>query len=172
MSELNEKQQLFVQEYLIDLNATAAYKRAGYLANNASAGVNAHKLLKHPHVAKAIQVAMDKRAEQIGVDSEYVLKTIVETIQRCRQSSPVVDRNGKQVYVETPDGKIVPAYTFEANAVLKGAELLGKHLKLFTDKVEQTGKDGGPIEVANLAPEMSKDEWLQAHGIGQHKLND
>jgi phage terminase small subunit len=50
-----------------------------------------------------------------------------------------MDRAGKPVYVETPDGQVVPAFTFEPMAVLKGAELLGKHLKMFTDKVEHSG---------------------------------
>lgn len=32
---------------------------------------------------------------------------------------------------------------------LKAYEMLGKHLKMWTDKVETTGKDGGPIETTN-----------------------
>jgi hypothetical protein len=48
---------------------------------------------------------------------------------------------------ETEDGGEALAYTFNATGVLKGAELLGKHLKLFTDKVEVTGKDGDAIKI-------------------------
>jgi hypothetical protein len=47
-------------------------------------------------------------------------------------------------------------YKFEHNGVLKGCELLGKHLKLFTEKTEITGKDGGPIELTALSPEERK----------------
>lgn len=38
--------------------------------------------------------------------------------------------------VETPNGEEAPAYTFDAKNVLRGYELLGKHLRLFTDKDE------------------------------------
>ena len=146
MSELTAKQQRFVDEYLIDLNATAAYKRAGYTAEGNSAEAAASRLLSNVKVAEAIQKAMDARSKKVGVDAEYVLTTIIETIERCKQAAPVLDRKGEPVFVTTPTGSVAPAYTFEATAVLKGAELLGKHLKMFTDKTELTGKDGGPVE--------------------------
>ena len=38
---------------------------------------------------------------------------------------------------------------FDARSVLKGAELLGKHKKLFTERHEHTGKDGAPIEFSD-----------------------
>jgi phage terminase small subunit len=141
---LTPKQQAFVQEYLIDLNATQAAIRAGYSARTANE--QASRLLANVKVAAAVAKAVEKRAERTQVDQDYVLNTIVDTVERCRQIKPVLDRKGEQVWVETPEGEIAPAYTFDASAVLKGSELLGKHLKLFTDKVETTGKDGGPIE--------------------------
>ena len=54
----------------------------------------------------------------------------------CKQAKPVTYQNGNPVMIDTPDGKIAPAYKFEANAVLKGLELLGRHLAMFTDKIE------------------------------------
>lgn len=150
MTTLNLKQQRFVDEYLLDLNATAAYKRAGYVATGNSAEVNAARLLRNAQVAKCIQEAMDKRSNDLGIDARYVLSTIKETIDRCRQVHPVLDRKGEQVYVVKGDGddaKIVPAFEFDASGVLKGAELLGKHLKMFTDKTELTGADGGPVNM-------------------------
>jgi hypothetical protein len=47
-----------------------------------------------------------------------------------------------------PGSDIAPAYSFDAKSVLRGAELLGKHLGMFTEKHEHTGKDGAPIEVS------------------------
>ncbi len=55
-------------------------------------------------------------------------------MERCKQVEPVTYQNGDPVMIDTPDGDIAPAYKFEANAVLKGAELLGRHLAMFTDK--------------------------------------
>jgi phage terminase small subunit len=142
MPTLTNKQQRFVDEYLIDLNATAAYKRAGYVGKGKSAENAASRLLGNVGVANHIQKAMDKRSNDLGIDAKYVLSTIKETIDRCRQVHPVLDRKGEQVYVrrgDADDAEIVPAFTFDAGGVLKGAELLGKHLKLFTDKVEHSG---------------------------------
>lgn len=139
---LTAKQKRFVEEYLIDLNATAAYKRAGYKGEGHAAESSASEILRNPEVEKAIQEAMDKRSEEAGIDAKYVLNTIVETIERCKQAKPVTYKDGSPVLTETPTGEIVPAYAFDSGAVLKGAELLGKHLKLFTDKTEHSGVVG------------------------------
>jgi len=66
------------------------------------------------------------------VTKEYVLRTIVETIELCSQTKPVVDRDGEPIYTEGPDGELVPAYViFNPMAVLKGAEMLAKHKGLY-----------------------------------------
>jgi phage terminase small subunit len=134
---LTAKQERFVAEYLIDLNATAAYKRAGYKADGHSAESAAARLLSNVEVAQQVQAAMDKRSNDLGIDAQYVLKTIRDTMERCAQAVPVRDRDGG----ETGE------YKFDASAVLKGAELLGKHLKMFTDKTELSGPNGGPVDM-------------------------
>ncbi len=132
--KLTPKQRCFVEEYPVDLNATQAAIRAGYSAKTAKQ--QGARLLTNVDVAAAIQAAMDARSERTGITQDYVLSTIQETIERCSQAEPVLDRKGAPVHVDTPDGMTVPAYTFDSNAVLRGCELLGRHLKLFTDKVE------------------------------------
>lgn len=112
MRKLTRKQELFVKEYLIDLNATAACIRAGYKPK--WAGTNADKLLKNTSVASAIQKAMDNRTKKIEVNAEYVLNTILNTTNALIAGGK--EKNAAQIY--------------------KGCELLGKHLKLFTDKIE------------------------------------
>lgn len=147
-SNLSPKQLRFVEEYLIDLNATQAAIRAGYSAKTAySQGFD---LLRKPEVQQAIDAAQKSRSERTQIDADYVLRTIQETVERCRQAKPVLDRQGKPIMVETPDGELAPAYDFDPMAVLKGAELLGKHLKLFTDKTELTGADGGPVAIQKI----------------------
>lgn len=143
---LTAKQQRFVEEYLVDLNATQAATRAGFSARTAEQ--QGFQLLKKTLVAAAIQKEMDKRSERTEISADYVLRTITETIERCKQARAVLDRKGEPVLVETADGKIVPAYVFDSTAVLKGAELLGKHLKLFTEKVEHSGN-----VTLNVSPE-------------------
>lgn len=134
---LTDKQRRFVDEYLVDLNATAAARRAGYSEKTAS--TQACRLLANVNVSADVQAAMKKREQRTQITQDYVLQTILDTIERCRQAVPVRDRKGDPVMVEMPDGSLAPGYAFDAPAVLKGAELLGKHLKLFTDKTEHSG---------------------------------
>ena len=137
---MTPKQQRFVHEYLIDLNATQAATRAGYSAKTANE--QGSRLLANVSVKAAVHAAMDARSERTGITQDYVLSTIQATVERCSQATPVLDRKGAPLHVDTPDGDVVPAYTFDSNAVLRGCELLGRHLKLFTDKVETKDTTG------------------------------
>ena len=58
---LSVKQQVFVQEYLIDLNATAAYKRAGYKGTGRTAANAASRMLGFAGIKEAIAEALAKR---------------------------------------------------------------------------------------------------------------
>lgn len=148
--KLTAKQQRFVAEYLKDLNGTQSATRAGYSARTANE--QAARLLAKVSVKEAIQKAMDKRQARTEITQDYVLTTIVETIERCKQAKPVLRANGDPVLVETEDGSLVPAYTFDAGAVLKGSELLGKHLKLFTEKHELSGG----VEITEIVRKVVK----------------
>lgn len=149
--KLTAKQQTFVNEYIVDLNATQAAIRAGYSEDTAySIG---HENLSKPEIAEAIQAAMDQRAQRTKITQDYVLSTVYEVVERCKQATPVLDRQGMPVLVETANGTLAPAYVFDSKSALKGAELLGKHLKLFADRTELTGADG-----KDLIPEMSETE--------------
>lgn len=132
--KLTPKQEMFVLEYLKDLNATKAAERAGYSVKTANE--QGSRLLANVSVASAIQAAMDKRAKDVELDATYVLEGIKRVTLRCEQAEPVLDKEGN------PTGE----YTFQAGAALKGYELLGKHLKLFTDKVEQSGSISLTVE--------------------------
>lgn len=69
---LTDKQQRFVEEYIIDLNATQAAIRAGYSEKTAySIG---EENLKKPEIAKAIQKAMDKRSKRTEITADMVLR--------------------------------------------------------------------------------------------------
>jgi len=119
--ELTPKQKAFTEEYLKDLNGSKAAKRAGFSAR--SAKDIAFELVAKPEIKKVIQKKMDERSERTKIDADYVLSTIKDTIERCRQAEPVKDADG----VETGE------YKFDATNVLKGCDLLGKHIKLWSD---------------------------------------
>lgn len=163
--KLTPKQARFVEEYLVDLNATQAAIRAGYSEKTARA-IGPENLQK-PVVAAAITVARENLSRRTEITQEYVLKTIRDTIERCAQASPVLDKKGKPVMIETPEGDTTAAYEFDSMAVLRGAELLGRHLKMFTEKHEVTGKDGKDIlppgsGVLLVPAVMSIEQWEKA----------
>ena len=109
---MTPKQQRFVEEYLVDLNATQAAIRAGYSEKTARS--QGQRLLTNVDIAMAIEAGQTERSERTEVTQDYVLEVIRETIEAHRGSG----ENSN------------PA------AVLKGAELLGRHLAMFTDKLE------------------------------------
>ncbi|MCT8706999.1 terminase small subunit [Glaesserella parasuis] len=150
-SKLKGKQQRFVEEYLIDLNATQAAIRAGYSADTARQ-IGAENLSKLV-IQEAIQDAQNKRAARVNVTQDDVLKGLLEIISMS---------TGKQKITETElskvDGSIVPMdvekVCFEPHAANKALELLGKHLGMFKDKVDVTNSDGSlrPTVIELVAP--------------------
>ncbi|KYK44536.1 hypothetical protein A1D31_14150 [Bradyrhizobium liaoningense] len=74
MSELTPKQARFVEEYLIDLNATQAAIRAGYSAKSANDQVGG--LLAKPHIKAAIEAGRAARSEETKIDAAWVLKRL------------------------------------------------------------------------------------------------
>ena len=107
---LTTKQAAFVREYLIDLNATQAAIRAGYSAK--TAGRVAGQVMQKPAVQRALRKAMNERSEKTEITAEYVLKTIKDTIEKSKTEN-----------------------LYDPKSVLKGCELLGRHLGLFNDKL-------------------------------------
>lgn len=76
---LTAKQQAFVLEYLIDLNASQAAIRAGY--SKRTAGQIGDENLKKPQIAQAIREAMNSRNERVKINADYVLNRLVEIDQ-------------------------------------------------------------------------------------------
>ncbi len=72
--ELTPKQERFVAEYLIDLNATQAAVRAGYSARTAAS--QGARLLKHGGVARAVQAAQQARAVRTEITQDRVLQEL------------------------------------------------------------------------------------------------
>ncbi|WP_106478122.1 terminase small subunit [Phytohalomonas tamaricis] len=138
--ELTARQSRFVEEYIVDLNATQAAIRAGY--SERTANEQGARLLAKVSIQRAVQARMNDRSERTKIDADFVLQGIVKNIRRCEQGEGVYDRTGAAVMVETEDGEIAPVWKYDATNALKGYELLGKHLKLFTDKVDHSSSDG------------------------------
>ena len=127
MNELNEKQKIFVSEYLKDFNGTRAYKVAyPSCKTDGTARANASKLLANTNIQQAMQKKADKQLEKIDVDVEYIINGIKEVTERCK----------------TPDeyGKI------DASNSLKGFELLGKYKNIFKENIDVNVKDSKKLK--------------------------
>ena len=145
MANLTPKQQRFVEEYLIDLNATQSAIRAGYSERTAKS-IGQENLTK-PDIQKAIQEAQNKLTERTEITQDYVLTNIQKVIERCMQQEAVLARDGSPLLVEGPEGDLACLFEFKETGALKGLELLGKHLGMFKDKIELTGKDGSSLGI-------------------------
>ena len=81
------RQALFVLEYLVDFNATAAARRAGYSPN----GSDAHhfqqglRLLRHPRVGAEIRRRAELSAEELGISRAYVLTRLQTITERASE---------------------------------------------------------------------------------------
>ena len=82
---LTPKQAQFVQEYIIDLNATAAAKRAGYSEKTAKS--QGQRLLTKVDVQRAVQAAKDRRAQKTGIDKEYVVTNLKGIAEKAMAKS-------------------------------------------------------------------------------------
>lgn len=144
--ELTDKQELFCQEYLIDLNATQAAIRAGYSKDTAySIG---SENLKKPDIRTRIAELMIERSKKLLIDQDFVIQNLIEVSQRCMQARPVMvfDYEEKAMVQKTDDdGNAV--YEFDSLGATKSLELLGKHLKMFTDKIQSDNKNDSTILV-------------------------
>ena len=76
MKTLNAKQERFVEEYLIDLNATQAAIRAGY-SESTAAVIGCENLIK-PNIQKAIQEAKAERSDRTKINADWVLSRLSE----------------------------------------------------------------------------------------------
>ncbi len=126
---LTPKQQRFVAEYLVDLNATQAAVRAGYSEKTAySVG---HENLKKPEVAAAIQEAMEARSQRTEIAQDWILEQLKLVYEASIEARPVYDKNGKE-----------KGFSFNPAAANRALELLGKHQGMFTDNLNLGGSVG------------------------------
>lgn len=154
--EFTAKQAKFIKEYLIDLNASQAAARAGY--SKKSSGEEGARLLSNVRVSAEIKAEMAKREKRTEVTQDYVISIILDTIKRCQQAEPVLDRKGNHVLIENAKGKMVPAYVFEPRSIMKGAELLGKHVGIFEkdNKQKQSADAAALLAALALAPDAEQ----------------
>lgn len=177
---LTAKQEAFVREYLIDLNATKAAARAGY--SKKTAHVIAHELMRHPVIAERIAQAQQQRAEKAEVTAERVLEELAMlAFYDPADLATVVDEDtGEPLRITGPEQiaklpkhirKAIVGWGWDkaGNFTLRFApktatlELIGRHLGMFKQEIDLTVYDG----VAK-ALESARRRAIEAQAVTRH----
>ena len=167
---LTARQARFVAEYIVSLNATNAAIKSGYSEKSAMA--QGSQQLMNPKVRAEIAKKTGKVFTKLEISAERVLEEIAKLAFFDPRKLFESDGSPKQLH-ELDDETAMAVAGFEFVELFEGTgdqkhaygllkkykltdkraslELLGKYLKLFTDRTEITGKDGGPIQVRTLA---------------------
>lgn len=137
MSDMNPKQKLFADQYVITKNATKSAILAGY--SQKSAEWLGYQLLQKPPVSEYIKDRLQTVADKLGVTAGYVIGSFKKVADRSMQEEQVVDKEGK------PTGE----YIFNAAGANKALECLGKHLQLW-DKDDKKPEGGITINIVQF----------------------
>jgi phage terminase small subunit len=186
---LTDKQARFVEEYLIDLNATQAAIRAGYNEKTARA-IGCENLTK-PDIAAAVAEAQAKRSARTEITQDRVLKelarigfsdvrnlfswseersTFVPSANLTEDQAAAVSaiESETRTFVDR-EGNAETTVKLKLRVYDKVAALekIGKHLGMFVEKVEHSGEVSGGVLVVPTA--VSAAEWSRVAALQQSK---
>lgn len=121
--KLTDKQLKFVEEFFVDFNGSASALRAGYETKYPNRIAN--QLLSHPGIKFVLNHRTAERAKESPIKPDYVIMKVTRTIERA-------ESEGNHA------------------AVLKGCELLARHLGMFIERQEISGPNGSPIRYEQI----------------------
>lgn len=127
MKKLTQKQQMFVDEYIISGNATRSYLKAGYEVSENVAATNASKLLRNAKV----KAELERRTNEIRASKVMTMQEVMERLTKMANGEikeEQVTNKGTVVLVKTKN-----------NDQIRAMELIGKRYGAWTDKKEVTG---------------------------------
>lgn len=126
---MTPKQNLFLAAYTTNgYNGADAIRKAGYetpYPNKMGAQV-----LNNKKVKEAFQLMQKKAIESISISPDYVVKKLVKTVEKAELEN-------------------------NHTAVLRGLELIAKHLGMFIERTEISGKDGEAIQLERVSNEAA-----------------
>lgn len=157
---MTKKQKRFVEEYLIDLNATQAAIRAGYKPDSAYAVGSEN--LKKPEIKAAVDRAMAERSKRTGINQDRILQELARI--GFAKITDVVDRETGKIKDDASEDDLACIQSIKVKPGEFGTERetkmydkksalveLGKHLGMFTGNAG-SGRDEGVV-IINDAPE-------------------
>lgn len=180
MLKAQERRSLFVREYLVDRNGTRAAIAAGYAQRSAS--VTSCRLLRNAKVRAEVSRATEERLERLEVTADTVLRELAK-IAFTNMKDYLSARDDGSVYVDL--SRITPVqaagladlrideYTSEKGCIrrtrlklgakTRALELLGKHLKLWSNRAQ-------PTHDLNLAEQIKKARERVLRGMSDAEL--
>ncbi len=162
----NDAHERFAHEYLVDLNATAAYRRVYPKAKGTTAEVNGCRLLGNAKVAARVGELQSARSQRTQITADMVIAELARlgfsdmrdftewgpTGVSLKASSRLTDDQARCVAeVSESIGEKSSSLRFKLHDKVGALVKLGQHLGLFTEKVEHSGPGGGPIEYRSLS---------------------
>ncbi|WP_143314970.1 terminase small subunit [Clostridium sp. HBUAS56017] len=160
MAKLSNKQKLFCDEYLIDLNVTQAAIRAGYTPKYADS--QGYKLLEKSAIKEYIDRAIAERSRRTGINQDRVIQELARIA--FVKAADVINVNTATVKKNVSDDDLATIQSVKIKTVptaygkgverevkladkMKALELLGKHLGMFNDKVKFEGSV--PVQIVD-----------------------
>lgn len=164
---MTKKQKRFIEEYLVDLNATQAAIRAGYSPD--TAGSIGSENLKKPEIRARIEKAIAERSKRTGINQDRIVMELAKiallnpkglvnfdeaTIKEDAADEDVAAVASVRVKrFPTKDGEGVEREVKMYDKT-KALELLGRHLGMFKDKVEVSGLDEEKKKLDDILKQM------------------
>ena len=166
---MTEKQKIFADEYLIDLNATRAY-RVAYpsVKKYETAAAAAARMLRNVKVAAYIQERMQERQKRTEITQDRVLQELAaiafakatdyaEIKNECVRIKDTAELDEQQVraLAGIEEGKF--GIKVKLNDKEKALELLGRHLGMFKDKLEVSGLEEEKKKLGDILEQLRGD---------------
>lgn len=167
MAKLTEKQKRFVEEYLIDLNATQAAIRAGYSVKNPDK--IGSELLGKTRVSEEISKAMAERSKRTGINQDRVVMELAKiafvnandlinpedaSVRKNASKDDLACIQSVKIKQSFSDKGDMTEREVKLNDKIKALELLGKHLGMWRDKVELSGLDDEKSKLDSILSQM------------------
>jgi phage terminase small subunit len=155
-AKLTPKRQRFIQEYLVDLNATQAAARAGY--SEKTADRQGSRLLKNAEVAEAVKLAQESRSKATGITAERIVAELAKLGFANMEDYYYIDANGtprlcleainrddaaaiKELMVEESqvgdEAVVVRKIRMKLHSKREALVDLGRHLGMFKEEAER-----------------------------------
>ena len=164
---MTKKQKLFIEEYLIDLNATQAAIRAGYSPETANE--QGSRLLANVSIRAQIEQAMAERSRRTGVNADRIVIELAKIA--FVNATDVIDPESATVREDAAPEDTAAIQSVKVKTCgedglereikmadkLKALELLGKHLGMFKDKVELSGVKAEKSKLDNILEQLWSD---------------